>query len=165
MKAPTPDPTPAEIGLFAPFGEFDEKLDSAESLGVDSGATLVKFCVRRSAGDLHFATWPAPSQDRVLALVERLAPERLGVTGCGSPGVLREIDRKAANPIEFDAWGRGANEMLERLGLANGSPYLLVSIGTGTSALRVEGDRVERVGGTSLGGGTALGLGRALTDC
>ena len=30
--------------------------------------------------------------------------------------------------------------MLERLGLASEAPYLLVSIGTGTSALRVEGD-------------------------
>jgi type II pantothenate kinase len=44
---------------------------------------------------------------------------------------------------------------------ANG-PYLLVSLGTGTSAMRVEGEAVVRVGGTALGGGTVLGLGAAL---
>src|SRR5262249_28098306 len=40
--------------------------------------------------------------------------------------------------------------------------YLLVSLGTGTSVLAVEDGRVERVGGTALGGGTVLGLGRLL---
>jgi type II pantothenate kinase len=47
---------------------------------------------------------------------------------------------------------------------AEGAPdrFLLVSVGTGTSAMLVEGDRVTRVGGTPLGGGTVLGLGRQL---
>src|SRR5262249_34997506 len=40
--------------------------------------------------------------------------------------------------------------------------YLLVSLGTGTSVLSVEDGRVERVGGTALGGGTVLGLGKLL---
>ena len=157
-----PDP---DLGTFASFGEFDEGVGSAEAVGIDSGATLVKLCVRDHAGALHFATWPSPSRRRVLALLETLAPDRIGVTGCGAAAILDELGREGAHPIEFDAWGRGANTILERAGLLPEGAYLLVSIGTGTSALHVDGDRVERVGGTALGGGAALGLGLALTGC
>ncbi|XP_019059320.1 PREDICTED: pantothenate kinase 1 [Tarenaya hassleriana] len=45
-------------------------------------------------------------------------------------------------------------------------PYLLVNIGSGVSMIKVEGDgKYERVSGTSLGGGTFLGLGKLLTKC
>ncbi|HQR67240.1 MAG TPA: type II pantothenate kinase, partial [Thermoanaerobaculia bacterium] len=44
-------------------------------------------------------------------------------------------------------------------------PHLLVSLGTGTSILRVDdGGTVVRVGGTGLGGGTLQGFGRLLLD-
>src|SRR5437667_4292710 len=43
-------------------------------------------------------------------------------------------------------------------------PYLLVNIGSGVSFLKVSGPRTyERVGGTSLGGGTLWGLLSLLT--
>ena len=45
-------------------------------------------------------------------------------------------------------------------------PYLVVNIGSGVSILKVSGpSSYERVGGTSLGGGTFYGLCRALTGC
>ena len=45
-------------------------------------------------------------------------------------------------------------------------PYLLVSIGSGVSVIKVDGiDQWERVSGTNLGGGTFVGLGRLLTGC
>ncbi|CAK9204695.1 unnamed protein product [Sphagnum troendelagicum] len=45
-------------------------------------------------------------------------------------------------------------------------PYLVVNIGSGVSILRVDSaDSFERVGGTSLGGSTFLGLASALTGC
>ncbi|KAK4765647.1 hypothetical protein SAY86_026737 [Trapa natans] len=45
-------------------------------------------------------------------------------------------------------------------------PYLLVNIGSGVSMIKVDGDgKFERVSGTSVGGGTFLGLGRLLTKC
>ena len=45
-------------------------------------------------------------------------------------------------------------------------PYLVCNIGSGVSILKVSGPhQFERVGGTSLGGGTFLGLCRALTGC
>jgi type II pantothenate kinase len=44
-------------------------------------------------------------------------------------------------------------------------PYLVVTIGTGVSVLRVDGPRkYERVSGSTIGGGTYLGLIRLLTD-
>eukprot|EP01135_Chromosphaera_perkinsii_P000675 Nk52_evm3s148 gene=Nk52_evmTU3s148 len=45
-------------------------------------------------------------------------------------------------------------------------PFMLVNIGSGVSILKVTGpDEYERIGGTSLGGGTFWGLGSLLTDC
>jgi type II pantothenate kinase len=45
-------------------------------------------------------------------------------------------------------------------------PYLVVNIGSGVSMLRVDdADKFQRVGGTSLGGSTFLGLASALTGC
>uniref|UniRef100_A0A803LJA8 pantothenate kinase n=3 Tax=Chenopodium quinoa TaxID=63459 RepID=A0A803LJA8_CHEQI len=45
-------------------------------------------------------------------------------------------------------------------------PYLLVSIGSGVSMIKVDGDgKFELVSGTSLGGGTLLGMGMLLTNC
>lgn len=45
-------------------------------------------------------------------------------------------------------------------------PYLLVNIGSGVSMIKVDGeDKFERVSGTSVGGGTFLGLGKLLTNC
>jgi hypothetical protein len=61
---------------------------------------------------------------------------------------------------------------LTRLGAAlegaeeSAYPYLVVNIGSGVSILRVDARHVyERVGGTSLGGSTFLGLVSALTGC
>ena len=64
---------------------------------------------------------------------------------------------------EFDAWSAGARELLREQGVGEGGPFLLVSLGTGTSVLRVEAERATRVGGSALGGGTIHGLGAALT--
>eukprot|EP00850_Spirogloea_muscicola_P003929 SM000016S01917 [mRNA] locus=s16:582536:585921:- [translate_table: standard] len=51
-------------------------------------------------------------------------------------------------------------------GQDNAYPYLVVNIGSGVSILRVDSaNQFERVGGTSLGGSTFLGLTLALTGC
>lgn len=179
---------------LAGFESLDEaSLTRAEAVGIDSGATLVKLAVlgpssvpppdappgvpldprpNARAGSspdaragIQLATWPSPSTERVVELVGRLAPARVGVTGCGTRALAEGLGRPIARLLEFDAWGRGANRLLREIGRPPTGPYLLVSIGTGTSALRVEGERVERIGGSALGGGTALGLGLALLGC
>mmetsp|Transcript_6813 Transcript_6813/g.10674 ORF Transcript_6813/g.10674 Transcript_6813/m.10674 type:complete len:421 (+) Transcript_6813:130-1392(+) len=52
------------------------------------------------------------------------------------------------------------------LPFGNPFPYLLVHIGSGVSILKVDSESsYERVSGTSLGGGTFLGLCQLLTNC
>jgi len=49
-------------------------------------------------------------------------------------------------------------------GMVSGQPYLVVNIGSGVSIMHVASDNTyERVGGTSLGGGTFWGLCRLVT--
>jgi len=62
---------------------------------------------------------------------------------------------------EFDAWASGSGRMMAEVGIDPAEPYLLVSLGTGTSAMLVRPGSVSRVGGTALGGGTVVGLGAA----
>jgi type II pantothenate kinase len=63
---------------------------------------------------------------------------------------------------EFAAWGAGARRLLAEQKPEVVEPYLLVSVGTGTSVLLAQGMSVSRVGGTALGGGALMGLGGLL---
>jgi type II pantothenate kinase len=132
-------------------------------LGVDVGATLAKLAIARGEGRVEYRLAPAHAIERLALEVEGLAPGRIGVTGGGALPLLRSLCLDTAPVGEFEAWGVGGRALLEREGLDGGGPHLLVSLGTGTSAMLVEGERVTRVGGTALGGGTLLGLGAALT--
>src|SRR5262249_19094699 len=60
---------------------------------------------------------------------------------------------------EFEAWAAGARALLGR---EPPPRFLVVSVGTGTSAILVEPGGATRVGGTALGGGVIVGLGAAL---
>jgi len=132
-------------------------------LGVDVGATLAKLAIARGEGRVEYRLAPAHAIERLALEVEGLAPDRVGVTGGGAFPLSRSLSLDTAPVGEFEAWGTGSHALLEQAGRATGEPHLLVSLGTGTSAMLVDGDRVTRVGGTALGGGTLLGLGAALT--
>jgi type II pantothenate kinase len=132
-------------------------------IGVDVGATLAKLAVARGEGRVEYRLAPAHAIEQLAREVEASRPDRVGLTGGGALPLARclSLDTTAVN--EFDAWGVGSQALLRAEGRASSGPYLLVSVGTGTSALRVEGAQVTRVGGTALGGGTILGLGAVLT--
>jgi type II pantothenate kinase len=132
-------------------------------VGADVGASLAKLAIRRGDQPVRFELSPAEGIERVAREVESLRPDRIGVTGGGATRLadLVRLDTTAIG--EFEAWSAGARELLRRQGAAADGAFLLVSVGTGTSALLVDGERVARVGGTALGGGTFLGLGTALT--
>ena len=161
-KGSTDAGLPSGPKVGAPFAP---ELDSAQAIGVDAGSSLVKICLLDDSDQRHLATWLSPATEEVLSLIERTAPQRLGLTGSGARELAEALGLGAPPLLEFDAWGRGANALLGASTKAPTTPYLLVSIGTGTSMMRVENEHVERVGGTALGGGTILGLGSALTDC
>ena len=98
------------------------------------------------------------------AEIERAAPARIGLTGGGAPALESRLAGGVTPKTvdEFRAWGAGAGVLVREQGGRVEGRYLLVSLGTGTSVLLVEGERVARVGGTALGGGTVVGLGAAL---
>lgn len=134
-------------------------------VGVDVGATLAKLAVVKEDGTFGFEQMPASAVQALASRVLDLAPERVGLTGCGADALEPLLDLTPCRVVEFEAWGRGASTLLRSASIDADAPYLLVSLGTGTSVLRVEGEAVTRAGGTSLGGGTLLGLGAALTGC
>lgn len=132
-------------------------------LGLDVGATLTKIAFRQ--GNLHTERLPSRDLEAVRGRIAELAPRRLvlsgggaAVLGAGVSGVPVEI------VSEFEAWSLGAAVLAAEEGLALPSRYLLVSAGTGTSVLVVDGSSAVRVGGTGLGGGTLVGLGRLLAS-
>ncbi len=132
-------------------------------LGVDVGGTLAKFAIARGEGRVDHRLVPANGIERLALEVERLEPDRVGLTGGGAQLLSRSLSLDTTAVSEFDAWGAGCQVLLAGQGLATGGRHLLVSLGTGTSIMLVDGARVTRVGGTALGGGTFTGLGAALT--
>jgi type II pantothenate kinase len=127
--------------------------------GADAGATLVKLAIR-SGGDTRLETIPAAELGAVARRLEGAA--RVGITGGGARQLAHLLDSDTVEVAEFDAWSTGARRLLRGAGPDAGR-FLLVSVGTGTSAMLVDGRQVRRVGGTALGGGTVMGLGASLT--
>jgi hypothetical protein len=107
-------------------------------VGADVGTSLAKIAIRRGDEPLRLELAPAEAIERVAREVESIRPERIGVTGAGATR-LADLVRLDTTPIgEFDAWSAGARELLRRQGAAPDGPFLLVSLGTGTSVLLVE---------------------------
>jgi type II pantothenate kinase len=135
--------------------------DPPVTVGIDVGATLCKLALRREVWST--ASYPSNDLGAVRALVEGWSPDRVVATGGGADRLGADL---AGVPVEhvpeFDAWARGAPLVAAEEGIGLPASYLLVSLGTGTSVLSVGDGRVERVGGTALGGGTVLGLGKLL---
>ena len=131
------------------------------TIGLDVGATLCKVAVMGPG----LATEHHPSRDlpAVIRRVEALSPDRVVATGGGASELgVRVAGREVAHVSEFDAWAGGAPVVAADEGVALPTRYLLVSLGTGTSILAIDGTRATRAGGTGVGGGTALGLSKLL---
>jgi type II pantothenate kinase len=131
-------------------------------VGADVGATLVKLAIRDPVGDTALETFPVEQLEAVARRLAAAGTVRVGVTGGGAHRLAHLLDSDTARVDEFDAWSIGARRMLRGRGVDLGR-FLLVSVGTGTSAMLVDGSEVSRIGGTALGGGTVMGLGAVLT--
>jgi type II pantothenate kinase len=130
-------------------------------VGIDAGASLWKLA--RVGEDLDLEILPAGAVEEVRRRVAGWSPERVQVTGGGAARVAAALDGMDVRHVsEFDAWARGAPVLAGRAGWTLPQRYLLVSLGTGTSILEIDGGTVQRLGGMALGGGTLLGLGRLL---
>ena len=136
-------------------------MGAAPGIGVDVGASLAKLTLREG-GALRHELLPADAIERVAERVVSLAPRTLGLTGAGAGELARRVAGESVRVTEFAAWGAGVRRLLAAQRPEVSEPYLLVSLGTGTSVLLAQGMGVSRVGGTALGGGTVMGLGGLL---
>jgi len=145
--------------------------DIREEAGLDVGATLAKAVVVAAGAPVDVPetveTFVCPSADlsALSAFLSKHPNASLTATGAGA-GRLQNVLGNA-RPItvtdEFEAWGEGERVLLRRADFVPTTPHLLVSLGTGTSILRVgQEGRVVRAGGTGLGGGTLRGFGQLL---
>ena len=129
-------------------------------IGVDVGSSLTKLAFQHPSGAVRYQLLGGSARSDIIRTVEQMNPAVLGLTGGGAASLASQLAHQAVQVNEFTAWGTGANRMLSRT--QSHEPYLLVSLGTGTSVMLVDGKDVRRMGGTALGGGTILGLGTAL---
>ncbi len=134
----------------------------APTMGVDIGATLAKLAVRPCGADFGFEWMPSAEPQRRLERIREIGPESIGLTGGGATRIDEALTSPRQVLSEFEAWKTGARKFLDVEEIPEGSNYLLVSLGTGTSVLLIHDDTATRIGGTALGGGTILGLGAAL---
>ncbi len=134
---------------------------SSRTLGIDAGATLCKLAL--SCDRPQTALIPSTALNAVRQQIERWQPDRILATGGGAKQLGERVAGLEPRWVsEVDAWARGASVLARRQGLELPPRYVLVSLGTGTSVLEVRGDKGTRIGGTALGGGTLIGLGRLL---
>jgi type II pantothenate kinase len=131
-------------------------------LGADIGATLAKLAIRRSDGSLDLRLIASAAHEQLAREIGSSGAERVGLTGGGASRLAAQLGLERAPVNEFEAWATGARAILRRDGGAAPERFLLVSLGTGTSAMVVGREGAVRVGGTALGGGTLAGLAAAL---
>ncbi len=85
------------------------------------------------------------------------AIEQVMLTGVGSASINQPLyGLPTAKTDEFLANGLGAQYMTQL------DKLIVVSMGTGTSFVKVDGTKIEHIGGIGIGGGTVLGLSRLL---
>ena len=94
-------------------------------------------------------------------LLEKATPqesiEHIMLTGVGARSIKEHLQDYPTSLVdEFRANGLGAR-------FDNGlNRFIVVSMGTGTSLVRVDGDDIRHIGGIGMGGGTLLGLSQLL---
>jgi type II pantothenate kinase len=131
------------------------------TLGVDVGATLCKI-VSLDAPEAA-VYYPSEAWDEVRAHVLAHAPVRVGATGGGASRLVAVLSGVPVTPVgEFEAWAAGVSMFAAADGLALPPRHLVASVGTGTSVIVVGAGAPVRLGGTAIGGGTFMGLGRLL---
>jgi type II pantothenate kinase len=141
----------------------DRLSGNEKTLGVDAGASLVKLAIASPSDDLQLERHPATDLGAVAKRIAQLQADRICLTGGGAAALQPFLDATTTVHDEFESWAAGARRAVWSEPNAPREPFLLVSLGTGTSVQRVEESSAARVGGTALGGGTLVGLGRALS--
>lgn len=131
-------------------------------VGVDLGATLAKIVTRDDVES--GVVLPCGDLEGIRRAIAARRPVRIVATGGGATALGGRVAGVSVERVaEFEAWARGVGILAQAAGVALPAVHLVACVGTGTSVLRVAPGTVERVGGTAVGGGTLMGLGRLLT--
>lgn len=85
--------------------------------------------------------------------------ERLVITGVGAARITKDVFNIPTRRIdEISAIGKGG------LFITRKDKLIISNIGTGTVFIEATRDRIEHIGGTGVGGGTIVGLSKALLN-
>ncbi len=132
-------------------------------IGIDIGGTTTNIIGYDGRKILHPTTVKAddPVASASGALGKFLSDTRqhlsdiecIALTGVGSGSIGDALfNIPVCHVGEFEATGRGGTF------LSGISKAIVVSMGTGTALIEVDGERIEHWGGTGVGGGTLVGL-------
>lgn len=135
---------------------IDAGISSTKIIGIENGERIMAPMTVKSS-DASSAIYGALGKylndnDTTLESVEQVM-----LTGIGAKDLkLPMIGRPTAKVDEFIANGMGAR-------FDSGLDHMIVvSMGTGTSLVRVDGDEIRHIGGIGMGGGSLQGLARLL---
>lgn len=161
----------------------------------DTHLQMENASIRGRRGTLHFIRFPTSEMGNFLALARSKGMANLVTTVCATGGgaykfeenFRKEVNMKLAKFDEIDSLIKGmhyieaqnknecyywsnptdeANCVKVNYDFSNPYPFLCVNIGSGVSVLSVRGPNdYKRISGTSIGGGTFLGLCCLLTGC
>jgi type II pantothenate kinase len=139
------------------------------TIGIDMGISTTKIAALEGGAPRGFCSVLAAGVDPVASasgalgrlLRDRRAPlsaiRRVAVTGIRADALGGELFGLACTRVsEFQATGRGG------LSLSGLDRAIVVGMGTGTSILRADRGEIRHLGGSGVGGGTLVGLSRAL---
>ncbi|XP_023321447.1 rho-associated protein kinase 1 [Eurytemora carolleeae] len=161
----------------------------------DEDKQMEDLFIRHRRGRAHFIRFPTTQMASFIELAKEKGMANTLITVCATGGgaykfekdFLRELNMQLHkfdeldslmsglqfieqnNPKELYFWENPEDdESAEKVSFDFRDPYpfMLVNVGSGVSILAVRGpEDYTRVSGTSLGGGTFLGLSRLLTQC
>lgn len=124
-------------------------------VGLDGDKIITPLCVR--ASDPIASLFGALGKYLTINGINIPDIEEVILTGVGSAYVEKPLlNIPTARTDEFIANGLGAQFTIHL------DELIVVSMGTGTSFVKVRGENIEHIGGTGIGGGTLLGLSRLL---
>lgn len=138
-------------------------------VGIDIGGSTTKIsgflngellkCIQVEASNPIASLFGAFGQFLTENELELTDIAQIHLTGVGSSGVTKPIYGIPTYKVdEFTANGIGGRYF------AKEDKSVVVSMGTGTSYVLVEGDKLSHLGGIAIGGGTILGLSKLLLN-
>jgi len=138
-------------------------------IGIDAGGSTTKIVGIKE--DEILETMLVKANDPVASLFGALGKythnnnisfsdiEKIMITGVGSAYITQPLSGISTGRVdEFLANGLGG------MYLTNLSKGIVVSMGTGTSLVKVENGKIQHTGGIGIGGGTIMGLSKLLLD-